>query len=261
MKCALHFAIGRVLRAQGITGVNGTTASAAYYPHPRPTATYMLHALDWISRRVQGGAYTFAFNVVDYETRDLAHFLAGDKRAATTRGVLLDSWGKIGLPDGLQLDNDAAFCGGYRVERVFGQIVRLCLYCGVEPIFIPFYEPERNELVERTNGLWVQAFWDRRRFRNLVHAQRCSPEFVTWYRHEYRPPALAGITAAQAAAQRSRVMLSARQRVRIPNNLPVTAGRVHFIRQVDANGKIELLNETWHVDPVQPPGLGDRRYA
>lgn len=255
--------IGRVLQAKEITGVNGT-APPPYYPHPHSTATYILHAMDWISRRVRGGAYVFAFNMVDYETRNLAHTLAVDKCAATVRGILLDSWARIGLPDGLQLDpvqstglcNDAAFCGGYRVPRVFGQIVRLCLYrvqpprlgCGVEPIFIPFYEAKRNELVERTNGLWVAAFWDRRRFRNRKHVQRCSPEFERWYRHEYRPPALAGITAAQAAAQYSRVKLSARQRARIPTNLPITAGRVHFIRKVDADGKIGLLNETWHVD-------------
>ncbi|MFQ5409427.1 MAG: helix-turn-helix domain-containing protein [Anaerolineales bacterium] len=240
--------IGRVLQAAGLTGVNGSAASAAYYPHPHPAPTYMLHALDWISRRVQGGAYVFAFNVVDYETRDLAHSLEDNKRAATARRILLDSWGKISLPDGLQLDNDAAFCGGYRVPRVFGQIVRLCLYCGIEPIFIPYYEPERNELVERSNGLWVQAFWQKRRFRNRQQAQRCSPEFEDWYRHEYHPPALAGITPAQAAAQQPRVKLSARQRARISNNLPITAGRVHFIRKVDAEGKIDLLNEPWHVD-------------
>ena len=122
------------------------------------------------------------------------------------------------------------------------------LGCDVEQIFFPFYQPERNELVERTNGLWVAAFWDRRRFRSLRHAQLCSPEFEAWYRYEYRPPTLAGTTAAQAAVQQSHVKLTAQQRSRIPSAFPITAEPVHFIRQVDTEGKIELLNETWHVD-------------
>ena len=55
--------IERVMQAHGITGANSTATSAAYYPHPRPTATYMMNALDWISRRVQSGAYAFAFPI------------------------------------------------------------------------------------------------------------------------------------------------------------------------------------------------------
>jgi hypothetical protein len=31
--------------------------------------------------------------------------------------------------------------------------------------------------------------------------------------------------------------------------LPLTAGRIHFMRRVDATGHIELLNETWMVGP------------
>ena len=59
----------------------------------------------------------------------------------------------------MQLDNDAAFNGGYKVRRVFGAFVRLCLYVGIEPIFLPVGEPKRNSVVERLHGLWSQTFW------------------------------------------------------------------------------------------------------
>jgi hypothetical protein len=52
----------------------------------------------------------------------------------------------LGLPDGVQMDNDADE-GGYKVPRVFGAFVRLCLYVGIEPIFLPFGEPKRNSVV------------------------------------------------------------------------------------------------------------------
>ncbi len=68
------------------------------------------------------------------------------KTVATVRPYALSVWrSTLGLSGGLPVDNDAAFIGGYRGRRGFGQFVRLCLYVGVEPIFIPFYEAERNE--------------------------------------------------------------------------------------------------------------------
>ena len=33
----------------------------------------------------------------------------------------------------------------------------------------------------------------------------------------------------------------------LPEKLPITAGRVHFIRQVSRAGEITLLNESWFV--------------
>jgi len=33
----------------------------------------------------------------------------------------------------------------------------------------------------------------------------------------------------------------------LPDPLPITAGRIHFIRQVKPDGTITVLNETWKV--------------
>lgn len=47
-----------------------------------------------------------------------------------------------------------------------------------------------------------------------------------------------------------RVRLTAQQAAALPvdAHLPITAGRVHVIRQVNGEGEISVLNETWHVD-------------
>ena len=42
--------------------------------------------------------------------------------------------------------------------------------------------------------------------------------------------------------------MTATQCQTIPTHLPLTAGRIHFIRLVDPQGDIHLLHETWHVD-------------
>jgi putative transposase len=240
--------VARELRARKRTHRRLHHRATAYYPHPQPTLHYRLQATDWTAHTLHGGQPVYAFNTVTYGSRDLCSRVYGDKTVATVRAYVLSIWRSIlGLPDGLQLDNDSAFIGGYRGRRVFGQFVRLCLYVGIEPIFIPFYEAKRNELVEFVNGLWQRAFWKRRCFRSLKDVQRRNPEFERWYRLDYVPPAFINQTPAQMARQDSGVRLTAAQARSIPSHLPITAGRVHFIRRVDAHGEINILNEQWRV--------------
>jgi putative transposase len=218
-----------------------------YFPQPTPTSNYVLHAMDWTARYLRGGAKLFVFHTVDVQTRALAQTLHTDKRGVTVQAHALQAWQQIGLPDGLQLDNDAAFNGGYKVPRVFGAFVRLCLYVGIEPIFLPVGEPKRNRVVERLHGLWSQTFWRTHRFDNLAAVRRAAPQFVRFYMERYHPPALQGATAAQAEARVIRRRLTAEEVALLPDKLPLTAGRVHFLRLVTAQGQITVLNENWVV--------------
>jgi len=238
--------INRILHEAGLTQTP-TQPAYGYFPHPKPTSHFILHALDWTSRYLEGGPKVFAFHTLDLETRALAQTISTDKSHPTAWSHVLKAWKILGMPDGLQMDNDAVFCGGYKTPRVIGRFVRLCLYVGIEPIFLPVREPQRNGDVERIHELWDQAFWKRRRFRSVAQVIRCSPEFETGYAHSYEPPALNGQTPAQAHRKANRRPLTAQEIRRLPENLPITEGRIHFIRCVNAEGQINLLNETWHV--------------
>ena len=209
-----------------------------YCPQPTATPQFVLHALDWTQRYLDGGSKVYAFHTVTIPDRAIHQTISPNKSRATACTHLLDACQQLGLPDGLQLDNDAAFNGTRKVARVFSPFVRLALYLGIELIFIPFGEAERNGVVERLNGLWSQGFWKRRHFRSVAHVQRASPAFVRWYTAEYLQPATTVKTRR----------LTQRQRQAVPNALPITAGRLHFERLVDAQGNITLLNEIWHID-------------
>jgi putative transposase len=224
-----------------------TNQPPAYFPHPLMTLTGRLHAMDWTCRYLEDGPQVYAFHTLNLRTRACAQTIATDKRTATIRDHVLEAWKTLGIPDYLQLDNDAAFCGGYKVARVFGQFVRLCLYVGIELIFLPVAEPERNGDVEQLNHLWGHAFFDKRHFRSPAHVQRASPAFIGWYLTEYAPPKLGEQTPAQAQRAEPRRRLTQAQIAALPSGLPITAGRVHFIRQVAPDGTIALLNETWRV--------------
>jgi len=197
--------------------------------------------MDWTERYLAGGAKVYAFHSLEVTSRAMEQTLARDKSGRTVRAHLLKSWQMLGLPEGLQLDNDAAFCGGYKVPRVLGACVRLCLYLGVEPIFIPFGEPERNGLVERLHGLWGQAVWKRRRFRSFAQVERTQPRFQRWY------AAYVGGGGGVIPPTAGRRRLTAREAAALPEVLPITAGRIHFLRWVEPDGTIQVLNETWRI--------------
>jgi transposase InsO family protein len=239
--------IKRILKEAGLIQAAHPPPKEVFYPAPRPTPLYVLHAMDWTARYLEGGPKIFAFHTIDVQTRALHQSIRTDKTVASACQHALETWRTLGLPDGLQLDNDAAFCGGYKAPRIFGQFVRLCLYLGIEPIFIPVGEPKRNGLIERVNGLWSQAFWERHHFHSVLEVIQASPRFEVWYAQHYEPPTLQGQTPAQAQRLVTRRRLTAHQRHDLPRALPITAGRIHFIRRVTAEGQIELLNESWLV--------------
>ena len=238
--------IRRILTSAGI-GVAPPPPPEPYYPQPTPTPAYPIQAMDWTERYLTGGAKVYAFHTVDLQSHAFTQTLSPDKALAAVRTHLLTVWTELGRPAGLQMDNDGVFCGGYKVRRVFGQVVRLCLYVGIEPIFIPVGEPKRNSIVERVNGLWSAGFWRRHHLRSFAEVEAASPAFVRWYMQEYQPPSLHGLTPAAAHQRLPGARLSAAQVRALPGHLPITAGRVHFLRRVNAAGEISLLNERWPV--------------
>jgi len=236
--------IKRVLRQQGLVP---PPPASSYFPRPLRVVDGVLHAMDWTCRYLAAGVKVYAFHTLNLRTRACTQTIAADKQGTTVTVHLLHTWQTLGIPAFLQLDNDAAFCGGYKTPRRIGHMVRLCLYLGIELIFLPVAEPDCNGEVEELDGLWSRAFWQRRRFTSLRHVQRTSPQFIQWYTLRYGPPALAGQTIIQAQRREHARRLTPAQVRRLPTALPITAGRIHFIRRVQANGTITILSETWKV--------------
>jgi putative transposase len=236
--------IKRVLRQHGLVP---PPPASSYFPRPLRVVDGVLHAMDWTCRYLEDGIKVYAFHTLNLRTRACTQTIAADKQGATVTVHLLQTWQTLRIPAFLQLDNDAAFCGGYKTPRRIGHMVRRCLYLGIELIFLPVAEPDCNGEVEELNGLWSRAFWQRRRFTSLRHVQRTSPQFIQWYATCYGPPALTGQTPTQAQRREHSRRLTPAQVRHLPSPLPITAGHIHFIRRVQANGTITILSETWKV--------------
>lgn len=226
------------------------TKPKPYYPWPSEELTThaSLDAIDWTCRFLEGGTKVYAFHTLNLRTWAMYQTLSKDKTLTTAQAHMLGVWKTRGIPHFLQLDNDAVFCGGYKTERVLGAFVRLCLFVGVELIFIPFKEPQHNYQVEQLNGLWGgSAFWKRHHFQSFHNVQHWTQKFIKWYMHDYTPPILEGHTPIQQQRTEHRPHLTHQMRQLIPDILPITAGRIHFIRRVQPDGSIRILNEIWPV--------------
>jgi hypothetical protein len=238
--------IKRWLRQHRPTAGTAALAQPPYYPHPQGMAGVSFQSCDWIARYLPGGDKVLVFHTVAWQSYARHQTIRTDKSAASARAHLLESCTAVGLPDFLQLDTDAAFTALGSTARVFGQFVRLALYLGIELLFIPPGEAERNWLVERINGLWASSFWDKNHFASLPAFLRKRSRFLDWYQ-TWAPPALGGQTVAEATRQTKRGHLQHRQVRQIPEHLPLTAGRIHFRRRVTPQGTINLLKEDWPV--------------
>jgi putative transposase len=185
---------------------------------------------------------------LDLTIHVLYQTVSDNKQSATAEAQALNPWEKLGLPHALLIDNDAAWRGSLKATRYFSHFMRLALGLGMALIVIPVGEPEYNGTLERVNGLWNQQFWNLHHFDSRTQVERMSPQFVEWYRTVYAPPGWGEHPPVEMRRHVNRVRRTRAQRQAIPEALPLTEGRIHFIRRVDEQGDIELLHETWHID-------------
>jgi putative transposase len=238
--------LNRWLKAAGLIAGDDAKAKPPFYPAPASGCDFAFSTCDWTARYLEGGEKVFVFHPIDAHTHALAQSSSRDKTTTSVCGHLLQACACVGVPDCLQLDNDAAFTGLGKTPGGFGRFVRLALYLGIELIFIPPGEPKRNYLVEGVHHLWAQSFWRKNHFASVKALQRKSPQFLAWY-EDYAPPALQGLTVREARKGIKRRKLPPRAIKHLPPEVPLTAGRWHFIRRVTERGVISIRKEDWKV--------------
>lgn len=242
--------IERELRCAGMTRPYHQASPALVYPHLHPTRPHQLIQADILPRTLTGGVEVACFNAVDV----VSHYASGrqyDQRtAASACDFLWHTWQEQGLPDYQQVDNEDCFSGGHTHPYVLGRVVRLALYCGVQLVFSPFYHPESNGTVERFHQDYARFVWQKDYLADLSAVRQRSALFFTLYRRSCHQARLQGRSPAEwhGAVPARTLPLS----LALPESLPLTAGQVHFMRAVDLQRQIKVLNVLWHVPATQP---------
>jgi transposase len=238
--------INRWLKQAGAIEVAQAREKKPYYPEPKLPEGFVLQSCDWTARWLAGGEKPYVIHTIEAQTHALCQTISADKSTDSIIAHILEAFTLLGLPDFLQIDNDGAFTNLGHNKSVFRRFIRLMLYLGIELVFIPKGEPKRNYLVEGINHLWSQAFFDKDHFTSIAQLKRKSPKFFSWY-EVYEPPLLGGLSIKAARRGVKCRRLKSSERRRIPDPLPLTEGRVHFIRRVNEQGEITILNQRWKV--------------
>jgi hypothetical protein len=197
-------------------------------------------------RYIKGFGVIISVNRIDVYSAQANLEQYQSKGADSILSFIVDDWKTFGIPRYLQLDNEASFRGSMYHGRTFGKLSRFCLNFGVELVFIPFNEPWRNAHIESFNSRFDKMLWQPKVFKDLDHLRSESKKFRDKHNNyqEYRKNNF----SKQKAKNYETRYLPNSFTFDTSQHLPITRGRLHFVRMVKENGNINILNEDFYVD-------------
>lgn len=158
----------------------------------------------------------------------------------------------MGIPQYTQVDNEGCFSGGGTHPYVLGSVVRLALAVGTELLFSPVQHPASNGSIERFHQDYDLHVWQGTYLTALADVHQQEEHFFHCYRTQHQPAALAGQTPAKAHARREKRAVDPAFTLPI-TKLSLSSDRLHFIRRVQADNTVAILNVAWPV-PTPLPG-------
>jgi len=216
------------------------------YPHLQAKEALELCQVDHVPRYLRGGQKVYCFNAIDVVSRYPTGQAKSDRRAATAANFLIHVWQTIGIPTYTQVDNEACFIGGFTHPYVLGQCVRLALMVGTELVFSPVRHPQSNGFVERFHQDYQKHVWEDTYLANLKAAQVQADHFFALYRRSRHHSVLNEQTPEEMHKLIEPGLLSS-DFVKPSGKLPLYAGRVHFMRRVDPDNTVSVLNAKWSI--------------
>ncbi len=223
-----------------------TKESKVYYPSIPARYPGHIYQLDLVTPRyITGYGRIVSVNRIDVFSSQANLNQYRTKAADSIIRFIVDDWKEYGIPKYLQLDNEAGFRGSVFHPRTFGKLTRFCLNFGVEMIFIPFNEPWRNGHIESFNGRFNECLWQSQKFTDLDHLRKESKKFKEQHSkyQVYRKDTF----SKQSSYSHTTRLLPESFQYDLDTELPITNGKIHFIRLVNERGNINIFNEDFYI--------------
>jgi len=169
------------------------------------------------------------------------------KQDRTIASSLLRCWKAIGLPDFLQLDNELSFRGSNKHPRSPGLVIRLCLYFGVQPVFIPIGEPWRNGVIESFNDTYNKKFFRRQWFPSYLTLKRQSKNFQRFHNKHHRYSCLKGKTPQEVLQANNYKPTTIGGNTKLPDLEHLPDGNIILIRFIRSNRILDVFGEKFKV--------------
>lgn len=243
--------INRILKRNGLIEKEqrkkGNKESKVYYPEIRAAYPEHIHQLDLVTPRyITGYGKIVSVNRIDIYSANANLNQYQSKGADSIISFTIKDWSEYGIPHYLQLDNEAAFRGSLYHPKTFGKLTRFCLNFGVELIFIPFNEPWRNGYIESFNSRFNERLWLFQKFRDLEHLRDEAKQFrdkhnnfQAYKKEHFSKQRLYGYTTRYFPKG---------FKFDLSTELPITEGKIHFVRLVNEKGYINIFNEDFYIN-------------
>ena len=217
--------------------------SKGRYTLLKPEFIDEMHQIDFVGpRHIKGFGSINSIHLKDVVGRQVAGQQYIEKSMDNVLSFLLEYWKSHPLPRYLQVDNGMSFAGDYIRPRSFSRFVRLCLYMGIEVVFIAPAKPWMNGTIEEFNKGFDRLFWKQETFTDLEDIRIKSAIFYA-RQNKFNERKLRDTDLRSISPKR---MLQPDFEIDVNNN-PLVAGKIHFIRVVGSKGDISVLNEKFHV--------------
>ena len=208
--------------------------SKGRYTLIKPEYIDEIHQIDFVGPRyIKGFGPINSLHLKDV----VGHQAAGNqyigKSMDNVMEFLLEYWKSHPIPRYIQSDNGMSFAGNFIHPRTFSRYIKLCLFVGIEVIFIAPSKPWMNGTIEEFNKEFDRLFWKNQTFVSLLDIRvkskvffDCQNEFNIW------------------KERKNKATLSLLHRT-LPNdfkidlqNIPLVKGNIHFINYFDC--KLEI---------------------
>ena len=235
--------IKRILRKHDLTNkrTGRYEPKGRKYPSPKAVSANDVQQYDFVGPcYLKGPIRFYCLNVIDIISRRCALEAVTSKKDVYVR--IWDVWKRLGIPRFAQFDNGLEFVGSHRHPRGMGQVIRLCLKFGVEPVFIPIREPWRNGHIEKFNDHWSKLFYSRVQMESEIELMKESREFENRHNSSWRYSPLEGKTPLDFIKNnKAKLLFPNGQR---PERLEKpTKGKYHLIRFIRSDLKLNVFGE------------------
>jgi transposase InsO family protein len=245
--------INRILKRHELTHRRTGKYEPKGTPYPKLPDLFpnQTHQLDFVGPcYLKGPIRFYGLNVVDTATVRCGLYTSLSKAGQDVLDGVWSIWSRLGIPDNLQVDNAMSFFGSPTHPRGMGPLIRLCMYHGVEPWFIPMSEPWRNSMVEKFNDHYKQKFLSKVLMTSEPELREGVLAFEQRHNSKYRYSKLGGKTPLKALSATKTTLRfpsqkeSPRHRMKKPKT-----GRYHLVRLIRSNLKLNIFGELFSVAP------------
>jgi len=243
--------IDRILRRNQLTHRRTGRYQAKGTPYPK----LLGHALnevqqaDWVGPNyLLGGIRFYSLNVVDLATGRCGLQPSQGRDGQSVYDAFWGIWGRLGIPQNLQVDNAQEFYGSPTHPRGMGPLIRLCLHQNIDLWFIPMREPWRNGVVEKLNDHYRQRFLGKVSIAREKALPKESLKYENKHNSRYRYSKLKGRTPLQAMevlGEKPRFPHET-QPPKHPLSKP-TSGKYHLVRLIRSNCRLDMFGEMFPV--------------